>query len=394
MTSVSSGRAGLPIHLSGFVVAEEQTLQARLNRSYRTTRSQAEVAVARFQHGARRMAAVAGRENPVLIRFRQISARLRAAILAGHARVMQSLGPLQGPAMRMARAIRPALALVGPALAAAVRPVLHALWSAPPAVKAGALMLSIIPVGISSLSRQTEEVPVAAMTLRAAAQETLPSDPWRYVTAPIAAYNLESSELGRAAPVYRVRTNASGGRQDIMIWGEGGVQPTSARASVAGGLVVERRGGTSPSDSLYVETARRAALVGASIVRMAQALELETKFGLAEIAETQIESLGKGYSCQSFRVTGDYSLLRVNGWFCGTGARPVTRDSLGCLIDRLDLMAAGNDKQLRSWFAAAERVRKACGEPRAVTVKPGSEPMQQRPAARGAEGLRLKLADG
>lgn len=393
MTSVSSGRAGMPIHLSGFVVAEEQTLQARLQRSYHHTRNRADVAVERLRHGTRRLAAAAGRENPVLIRARQMNAVAWTRLAALNAALTKSLGPLHAPLVRSGRHGLSVLRALSPHASALVRTVANVLWTAPPAVKAGALMLSIIPIGISSLSQRVDESPVVAMTLRAATPEAQPSDPWRYVTTPMPAYNLESSELGRAAPVYRVRTNATGGRQDIMIWGGGGVQPTAPRAIVAGGLVVERRGGSSPSDSLYVETARRAALVGASIVRMAQGLELETKFGLAEIAETEIESLGKGYSCQSFRVTGDYSLLRVNGWFCGTAARPVTRDSLGCLIDRLDLMAAGNDKQLRAWFAAAERIRKSCGETRAVTIKPGSEALPVRPA-RSAEGLRLKLAEG
>lgn len=57
-------------------------------------------------------------------------------------------------------------------------------------------------------------------------------------------------------------------------------------------------------------------------------------------------------------------------------------------------MSAGNDRDLRAWFAASERSRKACGSSRAVSVKRGSEPVFARPAERGIPELRLKLADG
>lgn len=401
MTSLAGGRTGIPVPLTGFVVAEDQTLPARLHRSYRAGRSRAEVIMARVQASARQVAALIPRKSAFERLATTMTLRWNSATRRLDPALQSALGPLHRPLkagwQALSRLVAPLAPALGDALATLRSLTVGAcrlIWQAPRPVKAGFLMLSIIPAGWAMLRHPVDEAAPAFALLMPAADLNRPVDPWRYIASPLPAYNLEGPELGRNPPLYRVRANATGGRQDILIWGEAGVRPLAARTSVAGGIVIERRGGVSPSDSLFVETARRTALVGASIGRMAQSLELETKFGLTEIAETELEVFGASHACQSFRVAGGPGALRINGWFCGTSGRSVSRDTLGCLIDRIDLMSAGNDRDLRAWFAASERSRKACGSTRAVSVKRGSEPVFARPAERGMPELRLKLADG
>lgn len=186
-----------------------------------------------------------------------------------------------------------------------------------------------------------------------------PAETWQPVRRPIALYNIEAPDLDGTDRVHRVAGMGRHARQDVMSW-----QARPPRASPltrpAIHLVVERfENGAPAARPLYADLAARAAEEALSIDRMAMPGEIVTKFGGMEVAETIISGDRGVLGCLAFRRLDPIG-LSVTGWYCGSQTRPADRVSLGCFIDRLDLIGAGQDVPLKRHFAQAERNRKAC----------------------------------
>jgi hypothetical protein len=52
--------------------------------------------------------------------------------------------------------------------------------------------------------------------------------------------------------------------------------------------------------------------------------------------------------------------VRISGWSCQGDTLPARRAAIGCILDRLILLAAGNDPKLAELFAHAELKRGSC----------------------------------
>lgn len=176
--------------------------------------------------------------------------------------------------------------------------------------------------------------------------------PWQPVAQKMAALALDAPELGGTAPIYRLRAG-EGVRQDLLVW------PADGKRGITGAIVAESRASGTAESTLYVELARVMALTGASIDRMAMSTQGWSKFGALEAADVMALSEAQLRTCLGFRSLDD-APLRITGWFCGTDARPMDRATLTCLVDRLDLISAGDDSALRTWFALADQQRSAC----------------------------------
>lgn len=179
-------------------------------------------------------------------------------------------------------------------------------------------------------------------------------DPWRPVPAKLAVWRLEAPQLAGAGMINRLRALPDGSRQDLLVWSPGRGNRFS------GAVSLEHYLGEAPdADSLYVETVRRAALSGASVERMAQAVSLSTKFGAFESADAAVDAGQGPQQCIAFRHNAADVPIRISGWFCGAD-QPLDRGALSCLINRLDLVNSGDDAGVRGWFAASERNRSGC----------------------------------
>jgi hypothetical protein len=54
-------------------------------------------------------------------------------------------------------------------------------------------------------------------------------------------------------------------------------------------------------------------------------------------------------------------VLQIGGFACGAPGKPVDRAALACTLDRIDLVAAGDDTDMRAFFTgAAGEVGAAC----------------------------------
>ena len=196
------------------------------------------------------------------------------------------------------------------------------------------------------------------------------ADAWVEVNRPIEIFGLAGTDFARLSQTYRARRHAAGGgRQDIVTFGE-------ARADAPFlGLSFDRLGRAPEAPRAFADDiedmARDSGLGG---VRASAPSELATRFGPFEAADIRLAEGGVQAPCLGFRNSpGANKILRIAGLLCGGAGRPAARDSLRCVIDRIDLVSAGDDTALQRMFVDAERRRGSACSPSPLTAA-GSRP--------------------
>lgn len=359
---------GLNFTIENFVVAEDKSLGARLERL--RARS-----LWRWKRGRVHARKAARRCDAVMARTGLKPAGLRLS--GGLAMLRESVKSLGHGALLLALILRYAFA----------RPLHSSEVELPARTRHRKtviiLALSMLALGLALLlperdrdglpadpivSTAEARTPAAAPAPEASAPEMRPAPeaalppeqrPWQPVRQPMALYHLESSELAGLALNYRVSQRGAS-RQDTLIWqpraetGEGESRRSAAL------VVVERHEGSAPTEKpLFAELASRAAEHRFVVERMARPQDIRTKFGPMEAAELSLRQENTVLPCLAFRRI-DMAGVTIVGWLCGTAQRPVDRVAMSCFVDRLDLIGGGRDQNLRKFFAEAERSRQNC----------------------------------
>lgn len=186
------------------------------------------------------------------------------------------------------------------------------------------------------------------------------ASPWGEVNRPIQLFNLTGSAFGKLPLTYRARRRADESeRQDTLVYGSfGGEAPVLA-------LSILRRGRGPEAAPFFVDLARLAADQGLAVGRSGLPTLVTTRFGGFETADVSVGQGAKGQPCLSFRLRAgpdDAGLIALSGLACGTPTKPMDREGLACVLDRVDLVSAGDDTDLRAFFVEAERRRgQGCG---------------------------------
>lgn len=247
--------------------------------------------------------------------------------------------------------LRPVLRLAGllaaQALGFAIGWLAGRLWRAlarHPGRIAAALLL--IAAALILWPAQEPPVPPAAPAAEA-------NHPWIPVARVNAPYVLNVPDLQKLETTRSARRHRSGAMEDVLAHGGFGDETPQLH------LAILRHGADGPGEPAtpYLALTRRAAYAGLSVVRMAQPEAMPTKFGLAESADVVLAEGGHTRACLAFRLVAQEEILGLEGWLCGTPDQPADRAQLSCMIDRLGLLAAGDDRPLRALFAASERRR-------------------------------------
>lgn len=206
---------------------------------------------------------------------------------------------------------------------------------------------------------------------------------WVDVQKPFALYDVNLPAFRALDRAYEARRHAEGGgRRDRLAFGRIGETPYLR-------FEVYRVGDEpAPRVSLHVAAARRAAEIGYSIDRSGAVAGRDSRFGLVEIADVTLARLDQRQHCLVFQ-TADEGVVRLSGLSCDAGGVAPARQALLCQIDRIQLMAAGDDDRLRETFVAADRRAGAqCGPDRMAGVEPSLRAAQslekQPPKLRGA----------
>ncbi len=191
--------------------------------------------------------------------------------------------------------------------------------------------------------------------LKSAARPVQQPSGWVDIVKPFQLYGMPSALFGSDPRQFTARRHlAHGGRIDSMSFGADAPGPGHwlhieiRRFGSEGELANE------PEIPLYAEMTRQAAQAGGSIARYGLPQRVDTRFGPLEMADLQIAAGDRMTSCTGFRLTRQPPGLGFAGLACGTAARQMDRQAVLCAIDRLDLIASGDDRELGDFFARRE----------------------------------------
>jgi hypothetical protein len=186
---------------------------------------------------------------------------------------------------------------------------------------------------------------------------------WQVNRKPVEILSLQTPQFGRLPAQYLSRSSEAGDREDALTF-------ESASAELPDARLTLRRNATSGADiSLFIDLTRQQAERGVAVVRTGTPGRLPTKFGDMEAADmTFTDAGGRNQACLGFRSSGS---VMLTGWYCAPKGAAVERPEVSCFIDRLILLKAGDDKDLRKMFTEAEQRRSPCP---AKAVSAGRKP--------------------
>ena len=201
---------------------------------------------------------------------------------------------------------------------------------------------------------------------------------WIEVLRPFQLYTVESPYFAKAAATHSARRHDSkgGGRRDNLVLGD----PAGAAPWLD--VEIDRVGSeTARKTPLYNELARQSARSGHAIVRYSRPEALETRFGTFELVDLVLGAEGREPACAGFRLRSEKPALMTAGVACGSPSRALDRQALACAIDRIDLAASGEDRELGAWFAQTELKRGLGCEANRTVTGPATRPGRSAAAA-------------
>ena len=189
---------------------------------------------------------------------------------------------------------------------------------------------------------------------------------WTEIVRPIRLYTLVGTEFAKLPMIYTAeRQVADGARRDLLSFGAPGGATPFLQLSLGRGAAPEQPRPLA-TDLDGIDPAARI-----SVTRLAEPTNLDTRFGRFEAADLRLASDHQSTPCIGFRSKpGASDPLTIAGVACGTSTRPIGRDLLACIVDRIDLVSAGSDTALQAFFVDAER-RRGRGCAPAPTVAAG-----------------------
>jgi hypothetical protein len=171
---------------------------------------------------------------------------------------------------------------------------------------------------------------------------------------------------------YDILRHPEGGRKDIMRWAPGpGDKPVAELELYRPGAEIGETGSAVADLASRIDPDKSRDIAAAGVI--------DSKFGYVRLLDFAGEP-ADGRTCLGFHKNFDD--LRISGWFCQPGPAAIRRTAIGCMLDHLILLTAGNDAKLAELFARAELKRGAC---RAAATSTASADW-----IAGPHGLRLR----
>ncbi len=169
------------------------------------------------------------------------------------------------------------------------------------------------------------------------------------------AFAVSSLDPPEKSEAYDIFRHPAGGRKDVFHWGPPGEKPIAE-------LEIYRPGGEAapnppaaadlvarmtPEDPRNPETELETAGV------------IDSKFGPVALLRLPA-GLDAARSCLGFIKRFTDPALQISGWSCQGATLPARRAAIGCMLNRLTLLASGNEPRLAELFARAELKRGSC----------------------------------
>jgi hypothetical protein len=184
-----------------------------------------------------------------------------------------------------------------------------------------------------------------------AAIEPVARPGWSPAARSYPAFAISQFDLPGKTEAYEILRHPDGGRKDILRWAAPGEKPVAE--------IELYRIGAEPAQS-GPPAAEIAARMDPDALRAVEAAGvIDSKFGTVTLLDLA-ERSGNARPCLGFIKTLDDAGLRMSGWTCQGESVPARRAAIGCMLNRLVLLSAGNDPKLAEVFARAELRRGAC----------------------------------
>ncbi len=199
-----------------------------------------------------------------------------------------------------------------------------------------------------------------------------PSPSWTQASRPHPAFAISQLDLTGRTDAYDILRHPDGGRKDILRWAATAPEPVSSE------IEIYRPGGEIDAFAAAdTDLAFRMGLRNSTDAETAGVID--TKFG--PVTLLRFGGGGKTASCMAFAKSFETPKLRISGWTCQGDSPATQRASLGCTLNRLTLLSAGNDPKVAELFARAELKRAGC----TAAVAPSADWVNgpQEPVLRG-----------
>lgn len=174
---------------------------------------------------------------------------------------------------------------------------------------------------------------------------------------------------------YEIFRHPEGGRKDVFRWTGIGGSPVAELEIYRPGEEFDHVGSAAGYLAARMDPAGVRELEAAGII--------DSKFG----AVTLFRRLGgpdPAHACLPFYKHVDEPKFRLSGWSCLGEDLPARRAAISCMLNRLVLLAAGNDAKLAQLFAQAELRRSDCAASGAPALSADWVTGADNPRLRGA----------
>lgn len=218
---------------------------------------------------------------------------------------------------------------------------------------ASSILLQLLAYGSGLGAAAVFAVYVAGTPKATAPGATATQPEWIEVDRPHPAFALTIPEAGDASASYAIlRHGTGGGRKDVLSLGDRtGTTPSLRIEIYRAGRETGRFGDAAGTIAAFADNP------GSAIV---SAGDLDSKFGPFATASFVTKD-DPPQKCVGFVRAYNEPLLQIAGVFCQAETF-VERSMLTCALDRLTLVASGNDLKIAALFAQAELRRDFCGQ--------------------------------
>ena len=227
------------------------------------------------------------------------------------------------------------------------------------------MMLALMAIGGIAL---WEHLPAVA------AMETAPKS-WSEASRTAPAFAVSQLIFPGKTETYEILRHPEGGRKDVFRWSGIGGTPVAELEIYRPGEEADQVGSAAGYLAARMDPAGPRELEAAGLA--------DSKFGPVTLFR-RTGSPEAAQACLRFYRHVDEPKLRLSGWSCLGDDLPARRTAIGCMLNRLVLLTAGNDAKLTELFARAEVRRSDCAGSGALPVTADWVTGADDPQLRGA----------
>ncbi len=173
---------------------------------------------------------------------------------------------------------------------------------------------------------------------------------WIQATRSAPAFAVSQFVFQNKTETYEIHRHPEGGRKDVFHWRGSNDSPVAE-------LELYRPGDEHQAGPAVADIAARMDPDGARALESAGMVD--SKFGPVTLLRL-VGGADKAQACLGFIKRVDDPNFRISGWSCQGDNLPARRAAIGCMLNRLILLTAGNDAKLAELFAHAELRRSDC----------------------------------